>query len=680
MLPAAVINDELQRKVQKIAEEEGRKVGGRERKRIKEDLLTELLPRAFVRNSRMSAYVDRKNGWLVLDTSSRKSAENALTQIREALGSFPAVPLAPEEGPRVLMTDWLANGNLPAGLALGDEVRAARPGQRHRRHRQVPPAGSRRRGGQGAPAQRQAGVPARPGVRRPHQLRAGRGPDRAQAEVPRRGAGRNGRQPAGRRTPRRMPASPCSRWSWSGCWASWRSGSACRGRRIAERQRRSARRSGAPYWTSGRLRATRTPTVQKQSEAATGRRMAQHLEGDWLELATAGGSTIRVLKAAHPRARRLRLTVTPKGRARVLSARHPSGPGQRVPAQSRRLAGAEARRAATCWSSRCPRCGWAMPAEFPLRGEAVGLDWAEGPYPRIETRADGLTLVIPRPHTRALPVARGLLASHLEALIRRDVSRWLAGYVPQLGLAPTALRIRPMKSLWGSLDTRDRINLDLALALAPPAALRYVLAHELCHLKVRNHSPRFWAQVENLFPALARAARLAAPERRDAEGRAGSAGGRRGRLAQRRAAAVSGPVAAARRLPARSCRTVWPSWRLVDIAGEARTGRCRTAPGRAGLRASNMSIAGMALSPRRCMSTMAASKGSLSMSNWAFSSVGLVSTVMPMSTSTSSTIIATTGSSSITRMRFGEVCGMGGGDRWVGRRERHSGTLSGRID
>src|SRR5487761_1674647 len=94
---------------------------------IKEELLNELLPRAFVRNSRMSAYVDKKNGWLVLDTSSRKSAENALTQIREALGSFPAVPLAPEEGPRVLMTDWLANGNLPAGLTLGDECELRDP-------------------------------------------------------------------------------------------------------------------------------------------------------------------------------------------------------------------------------------------------------------------------------------------------------------------------------------------------------------------------------------------------------------------------------------------------------------------------------------------------------------------------------------------------------------------------
>jgi recombination associated protein RdgC len=127
LLPAAVVNDELQRKVQKIAEEEGRKVGGRERKRIKEDLLTELLPRAFVRSSRMSAYVDRKNGWLVLDTASRKSAENALTQVREALGSFPAVPLAPEESPRVLMTDWLASGKLPGGLVLGDECELRDP-------------------------------------------------------------------------------------------------------------------------------------------------------------------------------------------------------------------------------------------------------------------------------------------------------------------------------------------------------------------------------------------------------------------------------------------------------------------------------------------------------------------------------------------------------------------------
>ncbi|WEN15861.1 SprT family zinc-dependent metalloprotease [Rhodanobacter sp. AS-Z3] len=227
--------------------------------------------------------------------------------------------------------------------------------------------------------------------------------------------------------------------------------------------------------------------------------MAQHLEGDWLELATVGGSLIRVLKSAHPRARRLRLTITPQG-ARVT---YPVGTH---PAQVSAFLRTHAE-----WLEQkldelhlivepLPPLRVGYPCSFPLRGETMSLDWAEGPYPKIEAQAEGLTLVIPRPHTRALPIARGLLASHLESLIRRDVSRWLAGYVPLLGLAPTSLRIRPMKSLWGSLDTRDRINLDLSLALAPPAALRYVLVHELCHLKVRNHSPRFWNQVENLLP------------------------------------------------------------------------------------------------------------------------------------------------------------------------------------
>jgi predicted metal-dependent hydrolase len=240
-------------------------------------------------------------------------------------------------------------------------------------------------------------------------------------------------------------------------------------------------------------------SITGKASRHNGQVMAQHLEGDWLELSTAGGRIIRVLKAAHPRARRLRLTVTPKG-ARVT---YPQGthPGQvsaflRSHAEWLELKLDEL----NLMVKPLPPLRLGYPCTFPLRGERVELDWAEGSYPKIESHAEGLTLVIPRPHTRALPIARGLLASHLEAQIRRDVSRWMAGYVPQLGLAPTSLRIRPMKSLWGSLDTRDRINLDLALALAPPAALRYVLAHELCHLKVRNHSPRFWAQVENLFP------------------------------------------------------------------------------------------------------------------------------------------------------------------------------------
>src|SRR6185312_2243949 len=94
LLPAAVVNAELGKRLRKEAERRGKPVGGRQRRAIKAEVLDVLLPQAFVRPSRLNAYVDSKKGWLVLDTASRKSAENALTALREAMGSFPAQPLA----------------------------------------------------------------------------------------------------------------------------------------------------------------------------------------------------------------------------------------------------------------------------------------------------------------------------------------------------------------------------------------------------------------------------------------------------------------------------------------------------------------------------------------------------------------------------------------------------------
>ncbi|HEX7340970.1 MAG TPA: YgjP-like metallopeptidase domain-containing protein [Rhodanobacteraceae bacterium] len=225
----------------------------------------------------------------------------------------------------------------------------------------------------------------------------------------------------------------------------------------------------------------------------------QSLPGDWLELATSAGATVKVFKTAHPRARRLRLTVTARGaRLSYPSGTHPARVfaflRDNVDWLERKLT--EMRLDA----GRVPPLRVGQSTQMPLRGEMVRLTWGEATYPRIEQRGHTLRLMLPRPHTRALPIAHGLLAGFLEDTMRTDLARWLPRYVPRLGLAPTALRIRPMKSLWGSLDSRDRVNLDLALALAPPAALRYVLIHELCHLKVRNHSPAFWQRVAELCP------------------------------------------------------------------------------------------------------------------------------------------------------------------------------------
>ena len=127
LLPSSVINDEVQRKLAQLEQREGRKLGGRARKRLKEDVVHELLPRAFVRPSRLNASIDRAQGVVAVDTSSRKAAEGFLTELRHALGSFPALPLNAELSPRALLTGWIAGEPLPAGFALGDECELKDP-------------------------------------------------------------------------------------------------------------------------------------------------------------------------------------------------------------------------------------------------------------------------------------------------------------------------------------------------------------------------------------------------------------------------------------------------------------------------------------------------------------------------------------------------------------------------
>ncbi|HMM67741.1 MAG TPA: SprT family zinc-dependent metalloprotease [Dokdonella sp.] len=221
-------------------------------------------------------------------------------------------------------------------------------------------------------------------------------------------------------------------------------------------------------------------------------------ENSYLELPTPAGETIKVLRKSHPRARRLRLTVT-SGGARVT---YPEGthPAQVFAFLRKHGEWLERKLGELHLGAQPPALEPGVTTVIPLRGETTRLVWRAGTYPRIEQNADRLVLTLPSPHKRALDAARGLLRSYLEAQMRKDVSRLLARYCPSLGAAPNALRVRPLKSLWGSLDTRDRVTLDLALALAPPAVLKYVVVHELCHLRIRNHSRRFWNLVESLQP------------------------------------------------------------------------------------------------------------------------------------------------------------------------------------
>lgn len=127
LLPSAVVNEALASKLDKLREREGRAPGGRERKRLKDEVLTDLLPRAFARPSRTNAYLDLGLGWLVVDSASRKNAEAVASALRDALGSFPALPVNAESSPRALLTAWISGEDLPRGFELGDECELRDP-------------------------------------------------------------------------------------------------------------------------------------------------------------------------------------------------------------------------------------------------------------------------------------------------------------------------------------------------------------------------------------------------------------------------------------------------------------------------------------------------------------------------------------------------------------------------
>ena len=62
------------------------------------------------------------------------------------------------------------------------------------------------------------------------------------------------------------------------------------------------------------------------------------------------------------------------------------------------------------------------------------------------------------------------------------------------------LRIRPMKTLWGSLSPHGSMTLNLWLVTMPLEYVDYVIMHELCHFTFKSHGPRFWKLLERFLP------------------------------------------------------------------------------------------------------------------------------------------------------------------------------------
>lgn len=99
--------------------------------------------------------------------------------------------------------------------------------------------------------------------------------------------------------------------------------------------------------------------------------------------------------------------------------------------------------------------------------------------------------------------------------VKRVVDKWFrmqaelifdnhlkAGYsiVSQYGIAEPFLKIRRMKSRWGSCSRSGEITLNLRLIHLPLVCIEYIIMHELCHLKHLNHSKDFYSFLQHVMP------------------------------------------------------------------------------------------------------------------------------------------------------------------------------------
>jgi predicted metal-dependent hydrolase len=112
-----------------------------------------------------------------------------------------------------------------------------------------------------------------------------------------------------------------------------------------------------------------------------------------------------------------------------------------------------------------------------------------------------LNVYAPEPHD--LKVVRaaidGWYRSHAEAIFRQRLGRCLE-IAPSMQRADPRLRIRPMKRRWGSCSKAGSITLNSELVKMPLHCIEYVIMHELCHLRIHDHSPSFFRLLSRCMP------------------------------------------------------------------------------------------------------------------------------------------------------------------------------------
>ena len=114
-----------------------------------------------------------------------------------------------------------------------------------------------------------------------------------------------------------------------------------------------------------------------------------------------------------------------------------------------------------------------------------------------------------RAHQAAHPLPSEAEAAQLRQMARAILPGRVAHYAARMGLTPMSVKITSAKKRFGSCSGRNGLCFSYLLMRYPPAAIDYVVVHELAHIRHKTHGPAFHALVESILPdAAARRALL----------------------------------------------------------------------------------------------------------------------------------------------------------------------------
>ncbi len=95
---------------------------------------------------------------------------------------------------------------------------------------------------------------------------------------------------------------------------------------------------------------------------------------------------------------------------------------------------------------------------------------------------------------------RAALINWIKKQAKTQVGQLITQHAPKNRLYPRSVTIKTQKSRWGSCGIHNDIHINWLLLLAPIEVLEYVVVHELCHIREKNHSRQFWALVAEHLP------------------------------------------------------------------------------------------------------------------------------------------------------------------------------------